>query len=165
MCFRGCVLANTSLPRDQPAGREFESNRRSASLVPWLYRTRMKQNAHYLNNGAHQNGAAARHAYTDNEQRWLAVKRRDPAADGQFVYSVATTGVYCRPTCPSRLALRENVAFHDTCADAERAGFRPCKRCWPAGASQQERHAEAAAKACRIIETSDSLPAPDEIGR
>ena len=149
----------------KPAGREFESNRRSASLVPLLYRARMKQNAPSRNNGAHRNGAAARHAYSTNEQRWLAVRRRDPAADGQFVYSVATTGVYCRPTCPSRLALRENVAFHYTCADAERAGFRPCQRCRPAGASQRERHAEAAAKACRIIETSDSFPALDALAK
>src|SRR5437588_8655072 len=141
----------------QPAGREFESNRRSASLFPLLYRARMKQNAPSRNNGAHQNGAAARHTYNTNEQRWLAVQRREPAADGQFVYSVATTGVYCRPTCPSRLALRENVAFHYTCADAARAGFRPCQRCRPAGASQRGRHAEAAAKALRITQTSGSF--------
>src|SRR5437016_11372289 len=118
----------------------------------------MKQNAPSRNNGA-----AARHAYSTNEQRWLAVQRRDPAADGQFVYSVATTGVYCRPTCPSRLALRENVAFYDSAADAERAGFRPCRRCQPAGASQQERYAAAAAKACRMIETSDSPPRLDAL--
>src|SRR5256885_11312850 len=88
----------------KPTSREFESNRRSASLVPLLYRARMKQNAPSLNNGAHQNGAEARHPYTTNKQRWLAVQRRDPAADGQFVYSVATTGGYFRPTSPSPLA-------------------------------------------------------------
>src|SRR5437762_4445795 len=120
----------------------------------------MKQNAPSRNNGA-----AARHAYSTNEQRWLAVQRRDPAAVGPFVYSVATTGVYCRPACPSRLALRENVASHPTGAHAERAGFRPCQRCRPAGASQRERHAEAAAKACRIIETSESFPALDALAK
>ena len=59
-----------------------------------------------------------------DEARWDAVRRRDCAADGAFVYSVRTTGVYCRPSCAARLPRRENVAFHQTCADAERAGFR-----------------------------------------
>ena len=66
-----------------------------------------------------------------DDARWNAVQRRDRAADGTFVYSVRTTGVYCRPSCAARLPRRENVAFHETCADAERAGFRPCKRCRP----------------------------------
>src|SRR2546430_10093000 len=151
MCFRGCVLANTSLPRDQPAGREFESNRRSASLVPLLYRARMKQNAPSLNNGAHQNGAAARHAYTTNEQRWLAVQRRDPAADGQFVYSVATTGVYCRPTCPSRLGPRGNGAVYFTLARAQRARFSPLPPRPPGGRPPRGGPAEGGAKAGRVL--------------
>ena len=67
----------------------------------------------------------------DDDACWKAVKRRDRAADGTFFYSVRTTGVYCRPSCAARLPRRENVAFHKTCADAERAGFRPCKRCRP----------------------------------
>jgi AraC family transcriptional regulator, regulatory protein of adaptative response / methylated-DNA-[protein]-cysteine methyltransferase len=66
-----------------------------------------------------------------DDGRWEAVRRRDPGAIGAFVYGVATTGVYCRPSCPARLPRRENVRFHATCADAERAGFRPCKRCRP----------------------------------
>jgi AraC family transcriptional regulator of adaptative response/methylated-DNA-[protein]-cysteine methyltransferase len=73
--------------------------------------------------------------FPTEHERWDAVQRRDPAADGMFYYSVATTGVYCRPTCGARLPRRENVAFHATCADAERAGFRPCKRCRPNGPS------------------------------
>lgn len=105
-----------------------------------------------------QPATPVRRVYATDAQRWLALQRRDPAADGQFVYSVTTTGVYCRPSCPSRLALRKNVAFHNTCAEAERAGFRPCLRCQPAGKSQQERHAAAAARACRLLETSDPLP-------
>jgi AraC family transcriptional regulator of adaptative response/methylated-DNA-[protein]-cysteine methyltransferase len=64
--------------------------------------------------------------------RWAAVIERNSHFDGSFVYSVATTGVYCRPSCPGRLAKRMNVRFHATCADAEAAGFRPCKRCKPA---------------------------------
>src|SRR5216117_1998192 len=97
--------------------------------------------------------------YDTDEQRWLAVQQRDGEADGRFVYSVKTTGVYCRPTCPSRRALRAHVAFHETCAAAERAGFRPCKRCRPAGASVQQRQTEAVAKASRLLESADSLPA------
>jgi hypothetical protein len=70
----------------------------------------------------------------DDDARWEAVRRRDRSADGSFFYSVRTTGVYCRPSCVARLPRRENVGFHDTCADAERAGFRPCKRCRPSAA-------------------------------
>ena len=62
-------------------------------------------------------------------EKWAAVVGRDATADGVFYYSVRTTGVYCRPSCAARLARRENVDFHATCADAEDAGFRPCKRC------------------------------------
>ena len=66
-----------------------------------------------------------------DEARWAAVVERDAAADGQFYYSVRTTGVYCRPSCKARPALRRNVDFHLSCAEAEQAGFRPCKRCKP----------------------------------
>jgi AraC family transcriptional regulator, regulatory protein of adaptative response / methylated-DNA-[protein]-cysteine methyltransferase len=65
--------------------------------------------------------------------RWEAVLARDVSADGQFYYSVRTSGVYCRPSCKARPALRKNVGFHASCADAERAGFRACKRCKPNG--------------------------------
>ncbi len=65
------------------------------------------------------------------DKRWALVVARDKRLDGRFVYSVSTTGVYCRPSCSSRLARRENVAFHDSCEAAEAAGFRPCKRCRP----------------------------------
>ncbi|WP_150107262.1 bifunctional DNA-binding transcriptional regulator/O6-methylguanine-DNA methyltransferase Ada [Pedosphaera parvula] len=114
-------------------------------------------------NKVHRKDPLTLNRYDTDDLRWLAVQQRNPNADGHFVYSVATTGVYCRPACPSRLALRENIAFHDTCTDAERAGFRPCKRCQPTGASLAKRHADAAAKACRIIETSDPLPSLDEL--
>ena len=65
------------------------------------------------------------------DPRWAALSARDAQADGSFVYSVRTTGVYCRPSCGARAARPENVAFHDTPADAQRAGFRPCRRCKP----------------------------------
>ena len=70
-------------------------------------------------------------SFSTEDARWQAVQTRDATADGTFYYSVRTTGVYCRPSCASRPALRENVAFHPTCAAAEAAGFRPCKRCRP----------------------------------
>src|SRR4029450_6151898 len=88
----------------------------------------------------------------DDDPRWNAIQRRDRAADGTFVYSVRTTGVYCRPSCAARLPRRDNVAFHATCADAERAGFRPCKRCRPTEPARAEAHAGLVATACRTIE-------------
>lgn len=69
--------------------------------------------------------------FDTDEQRWNAVCLRAPSADGAFVYSVRTTGVFCRPSCPSRRAKRENVAFHRTVEDAIEQGFRPCLRCTP----------------------------------
>jgi len=69
----------------------------------------------------------------DNDRRWAAVRRREEAADDRFVYAVRTTGVYCRPSCPSRPAQRENVSFLADAAAAEAAGFRACRRCRPAG--------------------------------
>ena len=62
---------------------------------------------------------------------WTRMTARDASADGQFFYSVRTTGVYCRPSCASRRPKKGNVAFHRTAREAERLGFRPCKRCRP----------------------------------
>lgn len=90
------------------------------------------------------------------EQRWRAVVRRDPQADGEFVYAVRTTGVYCRPSCPSRAARRQNVAFFDTPTLAVAAGYRPCKRCRPDAPSQQRRRNALVQQACQAIERSTS---------
>ena len=95
---------------------------------------------------------------TDDEARWEAVRRRDRAADDAFYYSVRTTGVYCRPSCAARLPKRENVAFHLSCADAEAAGFRPCKRCRPNEPGLEARRAAAVAKACALIDAAEELP-------
>ena len=100
--------------------------------------------------------AAIRAATTTGDPRWAAVVARDPAADGRFFYSVKTTGVYCRPSCASRTARPENVEFHATAAAAERAGFRPCKRCrpdQPAGLV-----AARVAELCRLIERAEQMP-------
>jgi AraC family transcriptional regulator, regulatory protein of adaptative response / methylated-DNA-[protein]-cysteine methyltransferase len=94
---------------------------------------------------------------TDNA-RWQALERRDAKADGRFWYSVETTGVYCRPSCAARRPRRQNVRFHASPAEAERAGFRPCRRCRPNEASLAERRAAIVAKACRAIEQADSVP-------
>ena len=100
--------------------------------------------------------AVSRVASSDSD-RWAAVVRRDTAAD-DFYYSVRSTGVYCRPSCAARLPRRENVRFHDTCLDAEKSGFRPCKRCRPNEAPLDRRHAETVARTCRLIEQSDDAP-------
>jgi AraC family transcriptional regulator of adaptative response/methylated-DNA-[protein]-cysteine methyltransferase len=67
----------------------------------------------------------------NDDAKWTAVLDRDARSDGAFVYAVRTTGVYCRPSCPSRRPHRENVAFFGTADDAEGAAFRPCRRCRP----------------------------------
>jgi len=94
----------------------------------------------------------------EQDPRWLAVLARDARADGRFVYSVRTTGVYCRPSCAARTPRRENVAFHATTAAAERAGFRACKRCRPTEPALAERRAALVAELCRIIEAADEIP-------
>jgi AraC family transcriptional regulator of adaptative response/methylated-DNA-[protein]-cysteine methyltransferase len=96
--------------------------------------------------------------FATDEDRWAAVTRRDRNADGIFYYSVRTTGVYCRPSCAARLAHRENVEFHLTPEAAERAGFRPCKRCQPNTLSQSEQQIAAVAKVCRMIENAEAAP-------
>ena len=95
--------------------------------------------------------------------RWAAVVARDKAFDGKFVTAVATTGIYCRPTCAARRALRKNVRFFATPAEAEAAGYRPCKRCKPGAPSLREEHAAKVAVACRIIEAAEAAPKLDAL--
>lgn len=97
-------------------------------------------------------------AATRNDPRWAAVLARDPSADGQFFYSVKTTGVYCRPSCSARSARPENVRFHPTAADAERAGFRPCKRCRPDQPPLEQQRISQVAALCRYIESANEPP-------
>lgn len=111
---------------------------------------------------AKREGQAAR---TVSDPRWAAVVARDRTADGQFYYSVRTTGVYCRPSCAARLANPGNVEFHATPEEAERVGFRPCKRCRPDQLSLAARHAATIAELCRFIDTADHLPTLDELAR
>jgi AraC family transcriptional regulator of adaptative response/methylated-DNA-[protein]-cysteine methyltransferase len=71
--------------------------------------------------------------FETDEARWRAVQERDRNVAGAFVYSVRTTGIFCRPGCPSRTPNRPNVGFHDTPEEAMAMGFRPCLRCRPTG--------------------------------
>ena len=90
-----------------------------------------------------------------DDERWAAVVARDKAFEGQFYYSVATTGIYCRPGCPARLPKLANVRFYRTRAAAEAAGFRPCKRCKPHAPSLAEQYASRVAEGCRVIEDAE----------
>ena len=86
------------------------------------------------------------------DPRWARIVARDKAADGSFWYSVATTGTYCRPSCPSRRANPKNVRLHESPDAAEAAGFRPCRRCNPGGISIDAANAAIVTKACRLID-------------
>lgn len=88
---------------------------------------------------------------TDDE-RWQAVLNRDAAADGQFVFAVQTTGIFCRPSCRARHALRQNVRFFADIDAAQHAGFRPCKRCRPETLSPEQQKIAKVAHACRLLE-------------
>jgi AraC family transcriptional regulator of adaptative response/methylated-DNA-[protein]-cysteine methyltransferase len=102
---------------------------------------------------------------TEQDPRWASVVARDRTADGQFYYSVVTTGVYCRPSCAARRAKPENVRFHASCADAERAGFRPCKRCKPDQPAPGDQHAAKVAEICRLIEAAEEVPSLDQLAQ
>ena len=93
-----------------------------------------------------------------DDERWQAVARRDRAFDGKFLFAVRTTGIYCRPSCASRPAKRENVTFFDTGAEAEVAGYRACKRCRPDKLGEADPRMEAVSQACKRIETAEEAP-------
>ena len=103
------------------------------------------------------------HIPTRQDIRWQSVVSRDRDADGSFVYAVRTTGIYCRPSCPARRAKPQNICFFTTPAEAEAAGFRPCLRCNPKGASPGQANAALVAEACRLIESSEEMPVLDDL--
>lgn len=88
----------------------------------------------------------------DHDRLWLAVLSRDPAADRAFVYAVRSTGIYCRPTCAARKPRRERVVFFPAPAAAERAGYRPCRRCRPQDAAARDPQAALVRRVCRWID-------------
>ncbi len=101
--------------------------------------------------------------YASDEQRWNAVRERDPRADGRFFYAVKTTGIFCRPDCPSRLPRRRNVEFFDSKGAAAGGGYRPCKRCRPTATAPRQLHAEMIARSCRRIDEADESPSLTEL--
>ncbi len=90
-----------------------------------------------------------------NDLRWAKIQARDASADGTFYYSVSTTGIYCKPSCGARQPRSEHVAFYNSCAEAELAGFRACKRCKPGQPDLAQSHAMLIAESCRWIESVD----------
>ncbi|HKI00792.1 MAG TPA: bifunctional DNA-binding transcriptional regulator/O6-methylguanine-DNA methyltransferase Ada [Thermoanaerobaculia bacterium] len=101
----------------------------------------------------------------DPDSAWRAVLERDVGFDGRFVYAVASTGIYCRPTCPSRRPRRSNVRFFAAPAEAEGAGYRACRRCRP-GPGETGRPAEAVRRACDYLEAHpDDSPTLDDLAR
>ncbi|MHC5348022.1 bifunctional DNA-binding transcriptional regulator/O6-methylguanine-DNA methyltransferase Ada [Metapseudomonas furukawaii] len=101
--------------------------------------------------------SSARNA-VEQDPRWAAVQARDPAADRHFVYAVKTTGIYCRPSSPTRLPRPENVEFFDSAAEAEAAGYRPSRRAAADMTSLAAQHAALVEAACRHIERAEDAP-------
>jgi AraC family transcriptional regulator of adaptative response/methylated-DNA-[protein]-cysteine methyltransferase len=94
----------------------------------------------------------------DEEGCWRAVEERDAAWDGRFVYAVRSTGIYCRPSCPSRRPRRTQVVFYPLPEAAQRCGYRPCRRCRPHQAVASDPHIEIIRGTCRHIETHLEMP-------
>jgi AraC family transcriptional regulator of adaptative response/methylated-DNA-[protein]-cysteine methyltransferase len=92
----------------------------------------------------------------NNEQLWQAVLAKDARFDGQFVFAVSSTGIYCRPSCPSRRAHRERVKFFDLPEAAEQAGFRACLRCQPQRARVLDPQIDLVQRVCRLLDSSES---------
>lgn len=93
-----------------------------------------------------------------DDDRWQAMLDRNPAADRMFVFAVTTTGIYCRPSCPARRPKRSNIRFYASCAEAELAGYRACKRCCPNGDGLHDRYRKAVTQVCRQIEQGEISP-------
>ena len=91
-----------------------------------------------------------------DDQLWQAVMAKDARFDGQFVFAVSSTGVYCRPSCPSRRAHRERVKFFELPEAAEQAGFRACLRCQPRRARVMDPQIELVQRVCRLLNSNDS---------
>ncbi|MBO1073609.1 bifunctional DNA-binding transcriptional regulator/O6-methylguanine-DNA methyltransferase Ada [Roseomonas marmotae] len=102
---------------------------------------------------------------TEQDPRWARLLARDASADGSFYYSVRSTGVYCRPSCAARRPSPAQVRFHATPAEAEAAGFRPCRRCQPDQPPLRQRQAALVAQACRALEAAEEMPDVPELAQ
>ncbi len=101
--------------------------------------------------------------FRTDDKRWKAVVDNNSSADGTFYYAVKTTGVYCRPSCTSRLPNRTNIEYFEKCVDAEKAGYRACKRCKLKANSKRQGIEEKVVLACRIIENGETHLKLDEL--
>jgi AraC family transcriptional regulator of adaptative response/methylated-DNA-[protein]-cysteine methyltransferase len=103
--------------------------------------------------------------HTIDDSRWQAVMSHDRTADGRFVYAVASTRIYCRPSCASRRPRRERVAFFDAPDDAQRAGYRPCRRCRPDHARAADPWVDKVRRACVYLANVDGHPSLATLAR
>src|SRR5579862_4846822 len=114
----------------------------------------------------HRPAQAGRHADSVPEDaRWNAMMARDRAADGTFVYGVRSTGIYCRPSCPSRRPRRDRVAFFDDPSQARAAGFRACRRCRPDDVALADPWVERIQRACVYLANVEGHPSLATIAR
>jgi AraC family transcriptional regulator, regulatory protein of adaptative response / methylated-DNA-[protein]-cysteine methyltransferase len=121
--------------------------------------TALKSKAEYMANHISKNShrksrpSRATHAPQNSPRaKWAAVLARDKSVDGRFVYAVRSTGIYCKPSCPSRKPRRENVSFFALPAAAEQKGFRACRRCKPGSARLQDPRTQVVARVCAAID-------------
>lgn len=117
------------------------------------------------NISVHNQRGTERGKFLDDDARWAAILKRDPQADGHFLYAVRTTGVYCRPSCASRTAHRENVVFYGDSGAARQAGYRACKRCKPDELPLAEQLRARILESCRRIEAATDMPNLDELAQ
>ncbi len=118
-----------------------------------------------MNDTLEPRGSGTKGTSLEGDGPWQALLKKDANADGKFWYGVKTTGIFCRPSCPSRPPLRKNVEFYLSPAAAERAGFRACKRCDPKGAGLAASHAKAVADACHLIKEGEETPSLTELAK
>jgi len=113
------------------------------------------------------NGMRIKHnqSHINFDEFWEALLNRDESVDGKFFYGVKTTGIYCRPGCASRLPKRENVHFFLSSDDAEKAGFRACKRCQPSTEIQKYPHQTAIINACLYLDNAETQPSLEELAK
>src|SRR4051812_28544980 len=102
---------------------------------------------------------------TNNEAEWQAVLAQDRAWDGRLYYGVRSTGIYCRPSCPSRRPRRDQVEFFFDTVAAQAAGFRACKRCHPNQPGREDAQLAAVKRGCEYIRAKlDATLSLDELG-
>ena len=143
--------------RSSPGRHTFE---KPATPSEKAQRVRLRHTGLFRGAGEAARGAAAGAA--SRRQAWQqkggAPCARDRATDGTFVFAVRSTGIYCRPSCPARRPRREQVTFFRQMEEAEAAGFRACRRCYPQYASKPEPQAEMIEQVCRYIEVHLDAP-------